>query len=437
VLSNFPFAGGEAIEVVGYEIVRLMAGAGHKVDIQVIIRQSNNSFYEQRYQQAILNFRDLNVDFLEPIFLADLLNQRNQLARRLFELAGVIFTLPPLRRIINPYLFPALCLKRRIESLVDKCESDIILSVWSWEALAATYATSRVPKFVYYGNPDHKPREARLKFPDLFGISKKGLANKVKYRIQQLIKEAVKIQHIKMMNCCEITANNSLIDAEFYKASGHPRSIYLQNMWPPPKEKPIFGGRRSNSEPFRVVGSVGNLGATGNTFGLYFLGNELAPRLEERFGKENIIINVFGCGVPKNKVAGVLNKYSIRLRGWVDDINKEILNSAVFLVLTNVSGFVVGNTRILLAWSLGVPLIAHRDSSRSMPEIIHGENALLGSSANEIADLVYSVYKDPSLGEKIGRGGYETYKKYYSSEIVVPKILGKMEALVSAKKRGA
>ncbi len=434
VLSNFPFAEGEAIEVVGHEIVRLMAGAGHKIDIQVIIRESKSLDYRKRWQQAVFNFKDLDVNFCEPIFLTDVLNKRNQLVRKLSELAGILFTLPLLRRIINSYLFPAICLKGRVKTLVKECKADIILSIWSWEALAATYSISNTPKFVYYGNPDHKPREARLNFPDLFDISKKGLVNKVKYQIQRLVKEAVKIQHIKMMRCCEVTANNSLTDVEYYRDSGHPHSIYLQNMWPQAKEEPVFGGKYLGLKPFRVVGSVGNLGATGNTFGLYFIGNELAPKLEDKFGKENIIINIFGGGISKKKIAGVLDKSSICLRGWVDDINKEIINSGAFLVLTNVNGFVVGNTRILLAWSLGSPLIAHRDSALSMPEIVHGKNALLGSSADEIADLIYSVSKDSGLRERIGRGGYETYKKYYSSSIVVPKMLEEMETLVLTSK---
>ena len=69
-----------------------------------------------------------------------------------------------------------------------------------------------------------------------------------------------------------------------------------------------------------------------------------------------------------------------------------------------------------------------------MPEINHMENALLGESAEELADLIYQSVKNPDLREKIGRGGYETYQKYYRSNIVVPLMLKEMESCVSLYK---
>jgi len=122
-----------------------------------------------------------------------------------------------------------------------------------------------------------------------------------------------------------------------------------------------------------------------------------------------------------------LNRPSIRLHGWIEDIEKAILNSKAFLVLTNVKGFIVGNTRILLAWSLGSCVIAHKNSALSMPEICHMGNALLGDTADEIAELIHLIIKDPNLREKIGRGGYETYMEYYASEKVVPKMMEELK----------
>lgn len=77
---------------------------------------------------------------------------------------------------------------------------------------------------------------------------------------------------------------NSVLDAEFYRAHGHPHSIYLQNMWPvvEPAPRPVSLSV-SQTCPIKIIGSVGNLGATGNTFALTYLGRELLPRLAARF----------------------------------------------------------------------------------------------------------------------------------------------------------
>jgi glycosyltransferase involved in cell wall biosynthesis len=432
LLSAIPYDKGEAIEVVSHEVVRLMATAGHEVDVQVLIREGWSASSAERERCAAAQFSGASgVRLLSIIYLGDILPRQSRLVGKLSHAWAVVRSLPGFRRWINPYFFSAMPAKTMVRSQVEWVRPDIILSIWSWEALAASYDIPGVPKFVYYGNPNHKPPEAQLLFPDLFDIPVHGVANRIKLQILKLLNKAREIQHLKMMAQCEATANNALIDAQYYTGRGHPRSLYLQNMWPDAEAAPAFGISVVKEDVFRICGSVGNLGATGNTFGLYFLGSELAPRLEALLGRDRLVIDVFGGGRPRTKVAEALKQPSIRLRGWVDDLNTEIRHSCAFLVLTNVYGFNVGNTRILLAWSLGACVIAHTSSALSMPELEHGYNALLGDTAEEIADLVARVAKDVALRENIGRGGYETFQKYYRSEAVVPRMLKEMECTVN------
>lgn len=454
VLSNFPYELGEAIEVVSFEVVRLLADAGHDLKVQVIIRDPENKESQQRQQQAQKSLAHTRIEILDPIFLKEsdnmeistekifwkkiravidifwslpIINLFHPLKNR-----NVFWSLPIIRQQINRDLFPATKVSPQIQASIEKLQPDIILSIWSWEALAATYLIGSVPKFVYYGNPDHLPMKARLNHPDLFDIPTKGLINRrLNLRILKMINTAREIQHLKMMGRCQVTANNSLVDADYYTNSGHPRSIYLQNMWPQATYPPAYENDTLPLRPIKIVGSVGNLGATGNTFGLYFIGKSLAPALEKKLGSPYFSINIFGGGRPTEVVASALNHPSIKLRGWVGDLEQEIRSSHVFLVLSNVYGFIVGNTRILLAWSLGACLIAHTNSALSMPEIVHMENALLGDSAEEIAELIIQAARDSALRTKIGRGGFETYNKYYRSDMVVPKMLKEMENCIS------
>ena len=432
LLSAIPYDKGEAIEVVSHEVVRLMAAAGHEMDVQVLIRDGWSEASAERERIAKAQFSGaLGVRLLNIFYLGDILPKKTRLVKTISHAWAVVRSLPGVRHWINPYFFSAMAAKAMVASQVERMRPDIILSIWSWEALEASYDISGVPKFVYYGNPNHKPQEAQLLFPDLFELPVQGIASQIKFKILKLLNLAREIQHLKMMSRCETTANNALIDAKYYAANGHPHSLYLHNMWPDAEVRPALIINSDKEDDFHVCGSVGNLGATGNTFGLYFLGSELAPLLEALLGRDKLVINVFGGGRPRAKVAEVLNRPSIRLRGWVGDLNAEIQHSCAFLVLTNSYGFNVGNTRILLAWSLGACVIAHTSSALAMPELKHGYNALLGDTAEEIAILVAGVARDVTLRASIGRGGYETFQKYYRSEAVVPRMLEEMKSTVN------
>lgn len=436
VLSNFPDKNGEAIEVVSYEVMRLTCAAGHHVDVQVLIRDCPNESYARKQSWIRAECRGIEgIEILPAIYLGVDETRHAKWCRRLEYLISVIRSLPLIRRRPNPILFPAMRVRKNFEAAVRERKSDIILGIWSWESLAATYAIRGVPKFMYYGNPDHKPMEARLKQPQLYDIPADSVKDALHLLLMKMINRARELQHLRMMRCCEVTANNSLVDVKYYQGAGHPCSLYIQNMWPEATGGPLFGGDCAAGEALKIVGSVGNLGATGNTFGLHFLGQQLAPKLERTFGDSSIEIDVYGPGKPSKAVAAVLNRPSIRLRGWVEDIAANIKSSCAFLVLTNVGGFIVGNTRILLAWSLGACVIAHTNSPLSMPEIKHMENALLGDDADELARLIEIAANDRHLREKIGRGGYETYQRYYRSDIVVPVLLQRIQQCVD-KYRG-
>ena len=118
----------------------------------------------------------------------------------------------------------------------------------------------------------------------------------------------------------------------------------------------------------------------------------------------------YGGGQARRPVCGAINRESIHLRGWVGDLVDELHRSHVFLVLTNVDGFIVGNTRILLAGPLGAVWLLTA-TVRCHAEIEHMKNALLGDTPEELAELIIQASEDDDLRERIGRGGYETFAR--------------------------
>jgi glycosyltransferase involved in cell wall biosynthesis len=424
LLSNAPHSGGEAIEVVGHEVVEKAQQLGHSICLQVIFRDPRGSKAAQQAEQTLREVRIPGVVVCPMLYVEDVADVFSK--RGLVSRLGRLFTSLTLRR-----LFPASGLGSMVERRVRESGADAILSIWSWEALAATYHISGVPKFVYYGNPDHLPMQARLRHPDLFSLPTASVKDRLWLWFERVRNERRKQLNIRMMNACEVTANNSRLDAEFYRNHGHPHSIYLQNMWPAVDRTPRPVSPDAQPRPIKIIGSVGNLGATGNTFALTYLGRELLPRLAARFKDRPFEIHLLGKGTPSAASAAALNDPRVKIRGWVKDINEEFRSSSAFLVLTNVNAdFLVGNTRILLAWALGTCVIMHENSGLAMPEIEHGVNALLGKTPDELTELIVSAVDDEALRRRIGQGGQRTFETYYRSDVVVPKMFDLVQDMV-------
>ena len=124
------------------------------------------------------------------------------------------------------------------------------------------------------------------------------------------------------------------------------------------------------------------------------------------------------------------------MRGFVDDIDTELMTAPVFLCVNNASGFKVGHTRYLHAWSLGGCVVGHSDAALSMPEMVSGENCLLGRTAAEIADMVAAVSCDVALRRRLGEAGYATFVEKFTAGPIVDQILARIRAPASVKEAG-
>lgn len=428
VLSNPPNPFGEAIEVVAHEVIEKASALGHHLGVQVILRDPRHGEAAGRAERSLAQLRIRNALAYPMLYVEDVI-ERGDSNTGTARLKRILMSLS-LRR-----LFPASRLGPEIEQRVREFGAEAILSIWSWEALAATYRISGVPKFVYYGNPDHLPAQARHRHPDLFGIPRSSLRDRLVFLFRKIENRRRRTLNVKMMKACEVTANNSVLDVNYYAEQGHTRSIYLRNMWPAGQAP--GGPAREAKLPVKIIGSVGNLGATGNTFALAYLGRELLPRLSAQMKNRPFEIHLLGKGTPSPGVAHYLTDPRIKVRGWVEDIEGEFRSAAAFLVLTNVSpDFLVGNTRILLAWALRTCVIMHENSRLAMPEIEHGVNALLGRTPDEICGWITAAVEDEALRTRIGQGGGATFDSYYRSDVVVPCMLGLVEDMVAQFKAG-
>jgi len=308
--------------------------------------------------------------------------------------------------------------KQRLLEAVKNFSPDLIFIPWS-EPVTALAADLPYPKYAYYGNPDPKSALAQASF----NRRHRNLSS-FEYAIKKRVASYLASIHIKIMSHYEMIGDVADNDVKYYRAHGLSQAHYIQNVWfdryPNWRE---LRTSREKEKPLKIIGSIGKLSGTANTHGLELLVNDLLPELRRVMQKGSFEIHILGAGSPHPAIARLLSAPEFRLRGFVDDIDDEILSSSIFLCLNNASEYKVGHTRYLHAWSLGSCVIAHRDAALSMPEMHHDKNSLLGGTIPEMAKLIAEAVENKELRDRIGAGGYDTFRKFFVASHVVPKIL--------------
>lgn len=330
------------------------------------------------------------------------------------------------------HFYPASSLRSSVGERIVKAQADIVFTFWNSEGLAATYGNHRVPKIAYYGVPDHFASLAQLEDHELFGLQR----SPTKVALERRYFKDWEAVHIELMKDCDVVTNLCAEHANYYRQHGHPRSLYVPNVWPYASDANAVSGEYPSrpSEKLRIFGSLGSLSATGNTYGLKFIAEELAPRLEKKIGADRYEIHIFGAGNPVPSVAKALKRESIKMRGWVENIDAEIRASDVFLIANNTGRYRGAHTRFLHAWSLRACCVGHAYNSQAIPEIVHMENTLLGETPDQIVEMIVRAGKDRELRRKIADGGWDTFQKHFAPQPVVDKLLAEMEALIEEKR---
>jgi glycosyltransferase involved in cell wall biosynthesis len=140
-----------------------------------------------------------------------------------------------------------------------------------------------------------------------------------------------------------------------------------------------------------------------------YLAGEVVPALERIDPGPTWRVAICGRGTLPPDLERLLDHPRIVRKGFVPDIDQEILSSPVFLLCNNAGPYTGGYTRVIYVMSSGGCLVAHSRLADSMPEVVHGENALLGDTPDAIAALVTQALWDPDLRRRIGEGARLTY----------------------------
>jgi glycosyltransferase involved in cell wall biosynthesis len=312
---------------------------------------------------------------------------------------------------------------------------DVVIPVWNYELTAAAVGLP-CAMYAFYGNPEFKVYEANL------GVMWRwerrwNLGWLARHFADRLRVRAFKAEHLRMMRRIALIAENAANDYELYRACGVKGVHYLRNMWPATTSDDWVARRDATERttPIKIAGNVGQLNATANTFGLWTLGEEILPALKRRIGSGNFEVQIYGRFEPRPFIKRWLTDPDVAVRGFVDDIDAELLSCPVYLLANNRHGFKVGHTRILHAFALGACVVAWRDIAVAMPELKHDENVLLADSADEMAELVAAAGRDHALRRRIGRAGFETLGTLFRPEASMAEMGRRIRALVGGEHR--
>lgn len=333
-----------------------------------------------------------------------------------------------LRRAIPRYLFPDAHSDRpqfrdpaRAARRIRASGADAAILFWdsSFENLLSDL--TGLPVIGYLARPAHAAPLERLKETPGLAASKEAHFLKGWAR-----------RHFARNRHLAAAANICALDAKLYSDQGVP-SVYVPNTWPDGFGTDWAARRQAAEIPGTVLGNIGGLTATGNMYGMRYLAQEVLPVLGRRSPGLSYKVAICGRGALPADLDALLNHPHIVRKGFVLDIDQEILSSPVFLLCNNAGPYSGGYTRVIYVMSSGGCLVAHRRLADSMPEVVHGENALLGDSGEEIAALVAQALADGDLRRHIGANARHTYETFTNPRAVAARLAEIAQQAVSGK----
>jgi hypothetical protein len=274
-----------------------------------------------------------------------------------------------------------------------------------YEQLVPALAARGLPVFGYLARPPFAAAQvvAKERPPGI----RRGLES-VRLRARQR-------RHFDRLRGLAGARNICATDAAWYSREGV-ACRYLPNTWPDPSGErwaAVRAEAQSRRSGVHILGNVGGLNATGNRYGMTYFADHVLPLLDRALAGLEWTVNICGRFDLPPDLARLGAHPRAALRGFVPDIDEEMAGNHLFLLLNNSGPYTGGYTRVIYAFATGACLIAHRRLADSMPELIGGENCLLGEAPEEIAEMIAAAAADPELRARLGAAARRTYVDCY------------------------
>ena len=317
------------------------------------------------------------------------------------------------RVFFNPMLndyYPSISLASTIKKILRESKPDAVY-VFDAGPIAALEDFREIPRMASLSDPIHLTKKQRLKFQ-----KKLSLTFVVEYLRWMGIQRNLPRQIVSALRSYESVGWFSAHHAEGLRQEG----IACMHLHVPVVDQlnPI-GAKKyqercqdtSGKIKLRIL-MVGNLSSTANLSGLYPFADEILPKLQDHFDIQRLEIHLVGRGTLPEVLRKRLSNPFVVFRGYVEDLAEEFYSSDIFLAPMD---YKVGiRSRILTALSFGVCVVSHDSSALGIPELKHGENCLLGSNPQELAEHLLMALRSGQLRARLAVNARRTYEKYFA-----------------------
>ncbi|MBI3306451.1 MAG: glycosyltransferase family 4 protein [Candidatus Omnitrophica bacterium] len=337
----------------------------------------------------------------------------------------------PWKRLIWPdveALFPSFKLVLKMKSLLEGLQPDVIFA-YHYTAIAATHGLNLVPRMAGTADLWHWPnfyRWQRTKFSFSFSYLGQTL-NTFRNNLHTPRLMAWFLNHCESVGCF------GAYDAAWLRKHGANQCAYLkspivdavgENVWQKRKAIP------SRIKP-RILLGPSNVTATSTNAGIRLFAEQILPVLEKELGKDGFEVRIVGGGTLSKDLAQRLDHPSVKITGAIRPADDEFLSADIQLCPTPI---LLGiRLRIVTGLSFGCCLVAHTYESANIPELVHEENCLLGSTGEELARQIVRVVRDVELRKRLQLKGRETYEKNFKSDVAAKQIVAELERLAKTK----
>ena len=304
--------------------------------------------------------------------------------------------------------------ERELEDLLKIKEMDYVILFWDTYFDLLNFQNKK-KVITYSAKPRFSNAKSKLKSHKFFYLNIKNILNFLNILLLEKMHYSRYKNFFRNFNICNI-------DSLIAQKNGV-KCRYLNNTWPNFFSKNILNQRKKIKRKYvNVLVNIGNINSTGNQIGIKYFFDNILPFLKKDIRQKKIKVIFCGSGDLFSKYTKDQLKY-IEIKGFVKDLDAEIKESDIFLLCNNVGYHYGGYTRVAYFMSSGAPLIAHKNLSKSMPELQHNYNCMLSENKFDMYKYLKELIENKRLRNEISANALRTYSEIYAPKIVIKKLL--------------
>lgn len=165
----------------------------------------------------------------------------------------------------------------------------------------------------------------------------------------------------------------------------------------------------------------GNMGYPPNVNSAEFLVKKILPLVHQKMPKVNLII----AGAKPSASVLALRSEFVTVTGWVEDMRECYASARIFIAPMQIGTGL--QNKLIEAMSMQLPCITSALANSALGSI-HGKEILVGNSAEEYAEFIILLLKDPAKASEISLNGLNFALRNFNWETHTTKLIALLES---------